>query len=65
MLYIRPCGRDFLTGFALVRHNGEVLVDEEIIEHFPKDATGKEIKAAAVDAGFVNSPSEIEWGTVL
>jgi hypothetical protein len=64
-LYIRPCGGNTLTGFALCRTNGEVLVDEQIIEHFPVDATGKEIKAAAVDLGLVNSADEVEWGKAL
>ncbi|NJK93223.1 MAG: hypothetical protein HC904_16260 [Blastochloris sp.] len=64
-LWIRPVGRDALQGFALCRTNGAILVDEQIVEHFPKDATGKEIKTVAVDAGLVNSPEEVEWGNVL
>lgn len=61
--WIRPVHRGDdgpLIGLALCCTNGKCLVDGDVIEHFPKDASGKEIKLEAVDLGY-----EAEWGSVL
>lgn len=34
-----------LLGFAVCTTNGTILVDEQIVEHFDRHATGKEIKS--------------------
>ena len=64
-LYIRPVytlhpdQRETLTGLALCSTNGELLVDGQIIEHFPKDESGKDIKACAKE---FHGADNTEWG---
>ena len=52
---VNPDGSETVVGYAVCSTNHEVLVDEQVKEHFPVDATGKEIKAEFPTA---------EWGAV-
>jgi hypothetical protein len=64
LLYIRPvCDNktDTLLGLALTRK--DVLVDSDIIAHFPKDEKGVDIKAFAVEFGHVSDVSHVAWGS--
>ena len=58
--FIRPVFSDGrrLVSLALARTNGCILVDEDILCHFPADESGKVIKAEAMETwGAV-----AEWG---
>jgi len=67
-LYIRPVYKveednagtiETLTSIALCTTNGEILVDGQILEHFPKDEPGVDIKACGME---FHDASEVVWG---
>lgn len=66
MLFIRPRHASLkpqgLLGFVLTTTNGEILTDEQILEHFPVDTTGVEIRASARE---FHGTSEVGWGDCL
>jgi len=61
-LFIRPRYRvnnddtEVFLGYVICSTNYELLVDEQVKEHFPPEATGKEMKAEFPSA---------EWGNAL
>ncbi len=61
-LYIRPVhvGRR-LVGTALCLTKGEVLMDEQILQHFPLDVTGRDVREIAVDMYGARSLDDVEW----
>ncbi len=65
-LYIRPVceeATDWLKGLCLCRmKDTPPLVDSDIVEHFPKDVSGKDIAAAAKE---VHGAESTEWGTPM
>ena len=63
-LYIRPMYSpgDVLTGFTVTTCQGKPLVDSEILEHFPVEASGREIREA-MQGQYPNS--QVQWGTAL
>ena len=66
-LFIRPVfGKEqqsFLPkSLALCTTNGELLVDNQILEHFDAHEPGKDIKIAAVDMEWVESEDSVKWG---
>ena len=60
-LFIRPVssGTKLLVSIALARTNGCILVDEDIICHFPPDESGRVIRQEALDHW---GAEEVEWG---
>lgn len=63
MIYIKPVfelDSPRIIGYAVCRRE-QVLVDSDVLSHFPRDATGKEIKACAVRFGWVESEDEVVW----
>jgi hypothetical protein len=51
-----------LMSIALCRRDDRILVDSDIIEHFPPDSRGVDIKAMAVEYGHATSADHVEWG---
>lgn len=50
--YIRPVCRkssDAVTGYALVKTEGDVMLDCEILDHYGPDYTGKMIRESAAE----------------
>lgn len=66
-LWIRPVYNesDQLLGLCLCRTEQTVLVDEQVVEHFELDITGKEIKETAVEFGWVDSVEDVSWSTAI
>jgi len=65
-LYIRPVhpkGGGKLLSLALCRYDSRkiLLVDEDILEHFPPDTSGKDIKLAAVEFFGATSIEDVHW----
>lgn len=60
-LYIRPAynanGR--LMSIALCKTNEQILVDEQVVEHFPRDTGGVHIKEWADE---YLGCKDVEWG---
>ena len=63
-LYIRPnCTvDDRLIDLVVTTTPGEPLVDEQIVEHFPKETSGREIREAMLSQ---YPGAEILWGKAL
>jgi len=61
VMWIRPvyAQGSRLISFALCRSNGEMLVDNQIVEHFETDDTGVEIKMVAKE---FHGATEVVWG---
>lgn len=59
-LFIHPMynSRAVLRGFTVTTCRGQPLVDEEIREHFPVEATGKEMREAFPE-------DTLEWSGAL
>ena len=63
--WIRPVYVDNrLASIALARTDGEILVDEDIIDHFPADSRGVDIRLAAM-VDYDISPTRCEWGAII
>lgn len=60
-LYIRPIYMgERLTGYALCRiQKDQPLVDEDVVEHFDLDYSGKMIREAAIE---FHDADSVEWG---
>jgi len=54
--------REVPLSLALCTTNGEILVDEQIKEHFDKHDSGKDIEAAAKE---FHGATEVEWGEAI
>lgn len=66
-LFIRPSYRgDSHTPdtLALCTTNGAILVDEQVLAHFPSDTSGKDIKAEALETWGVTADN-VKWGELL
>lgn len=63
---IKPVWRDGgkLISLALCRSD-TILTDSDIVEHFPPDTPGRDIKAVAVANGWVFSMEDISWGSPI
>lgn len=59
--WIRPVwqGERTHAGFALCTTNGTLLTDSQIVEHFDRQTTGKEIKELFGDR------FDIQWGEII
>lgn len=66
--YIRPLhpeGGGRLKGLVLARTDGPIQVDEQIIEHFPADTPGVEIKAMAVEFEHADCVEHVHWASPI
>lgn len=64
-IYIKPVyDGSKLISLALCYSN-HILVDEDIIEHFPYDYSGVDIKKFAVEWGYVKSIANVKWGSPI
>ena len=62
MVFIRPVYvGERLSSIALARTKHETLVDSDIIEHFPPDTPGRDISAMALEFGYAQRPTDIQW----
>lgn len=63
--YIRPVhcvgGAVMPDSLALCKSEGELLTDSDVIDHFPPDTPGKDIKAMAVEVGAATSIDHVHW----
>jgi hypothetical protein len=67
-LFIRPVyevredGTERLMSQALCTTAFDILTDEQILEHFPLDITGKEIRKEAIETF---GAEDVAWGTAI
>lgn len=69
ILFIRPFFQKNNPGvlpdtLALCTTNGAILVDEQVLAHFPSDTSGKDIKAEALETWGVTADN-VKWGELL
>lgn len=64
MMFMRPrySEGNRLLGFAVTTTDGELLQDSQVVEHFPLDTSGKEMREYASE---FQPGATLIWGNVL
>lgn len=65
--YIRPVhpkGGGKILSLALCRRD-DILVDADVISHFPANASGKDIKEMAVEYGHADCIEHVHWSSPI